>query len=149
MIKIVYITLVIVSNMVDQGRINFGLCNLSIHCCLVVTCWERVDLLALVGDVYCYFHMWYPGSGVVLDCIVSRSLPPFLLWPIIRHLATLVTKAWTFKEFFLCICDEYQNLVLAHVWIKKAKISLAFSHLDHPYQLNTKYLVMYKVGGIK
>ena len=33
MIKIVCITLVIVSNMVDQGRIilqNFGLCNLSI-----------------------------------------------------------------------------------------------------------------------
>ena len=32
------------------------------------------DLLALVGDVYCisfYFSMWYPGSGVVLDCIVS------------------------------------------------------------------------------
>ena len=26
----------------------------SVHCCLVVvTCWERADLLALVGDVYC------------------------------------------------------------------------------------------------
>ena len=23
----------------------------SVHCCLVVTCWERVDLLALVCDV--------------------------------------------------------------------------------------------------
>ena len=23
--------------------------------CLVVTCWERFDLLALVGDVYCIF----------------------------------------------------------------------------------------------
>ena len=45
-----------------------------VHCCLVVTCWERADLLALVGDVYCIFvtfSMWYPGSGVVLDCIVS------------------------------------------------------------------------------
>ena len=29
---------------------------------------------------FCYFPMWYPGSGVVLDCIVSWSLPPFLLW---------------------------------------------------------------------
>ena len=27
----------------------------SVHCCLVVTCWERADLLALVGDVYCTF----------------------------------------------------------------------------------------------
>ena len=40
-----------------------------VHCCLVVTCWETADLLTLVGDV-CYFTMWYPGSGVVLDCIV-------------------------------------------------------------------------------
>ena len=27
----------------------------SAHCCLVVTCWERADLLALAGDVYCIF----------------------------------------------------------------------------------------------
>ena len=27
----------------------------SVHCCLVVTCWERADLLILVGDVYCIF----------------------------------------------------------------------------------------------
>ena len=25
----------------------------SVHCCLVVTCWKRADLLALVGDGYC------------------------------------------------------------------------------------------------
>ena len=36
----------------------------SDHCCLVVTCWERADLLALVGDVYCIFvtflgQVWY------------------------------------------------------------------------------------------
>ena len=27
----------------------------SVKCCLVVTCWERAELLALVGDVYCIF----------------------------------------------------------------------------------------------
>ena len=27
----------------------------SVHCCLVVTCWERAGVLALVGDVYCIF----------------------------------------------------------------------------------------------
>ena len=42
----------------------------SVHCCLVVTCWKLADLLALVGDVYCIF-VTFPGSGVVLDCIVS------------------------------------------------------------------------------
>ena len=73
----------------------------SIHCCLVVTCWERADLLALVCDVQLCARLficalwspagkgltswlsfvvssvslslshWYPGSGVVLDCIDS------------------------------------------------------------------------------
>ena len=27
----------------------------SVHCCLVVTCWEKADLLALVNDIYCIF----------------------------------------------------------------------------------------------
>ena len=27
----------------------------SVNCCLVVTCWGKVDLLALVGDAYCIF----------------------------------------------------------------------------------------------
>ena len=29
---------------------------------------------------FCYFLMWYPGLGVVLDCILSRSLPSFSLF---------------------------------------------------------------------
>ena len=28
---------------------------------------------------FCYFPIWYPGSGVVLDCIDSWSMPSFLL----------------------------------------------------------------------
>ena len=51
------------------------------HCCLVVTCWEKADLLALVGGVYCIFvtflcgilgQVWYliVSFPVVLDCIV-------------------------------------------------------------------------------
>ena len=45
----------------------------SVNMCFVVTCWERADLLALVCGVYCEFvtSHWYPGSGVVLDCIDS------------------------------------------------------------------------------
>ena len=44
----------------------------SVHCCLVVTCWERADLLALVGDVYCIFVI-FPCSilGQVWYLIVS------------------------------------------------------------------------------
>ena len=43
---------------------------LSVHCNLVVTCWERTDLLALLFVMF-YRVMWCPGSGVVLDCIDS------------------------------------------------------------------------------
>ena len=55
----------------------------SVHCCLVATCLERTDLLVLVWDVklcFCYFPMWCPWSGVVLDYIDSRSLLSSLLW---------------------------------------------------------------------
>ena len=55
---------------------------LFVHCWLVVTCWESADLFSLVCDVllcFCQFPMWYPGSGVLLDCINSWSLPPFFL----------------------------------------------------------------------
>ena len=49
----------------------------SVYMCFVVTCWERADLLALVcGGLWCLtvslsVSDWYPGSGVVLDCIDS------------------------------------------------------------------------------
>ena len=43
-----------------------------VHCCLVVTCWERADLLALVGDVYCIFVNFPCGIlGQVRYVIVS------------------------------------------------------------------------------
>ena len=45
----------------------------SVHCCLVVTCWVRADLLALVGDVYFIFFVTFPCGilGQVWYLIVS------------------------------------------------------------------------------
>ena len=44
----------------------------SVHCCLVVSCWERVDLMALVGDVNCIFVTFPCGiPGQVWYLIVS------------------------------------------------------------------------------
>ena len=40
----------------------------------------------------CYFPMWHPGSGVVLDCIVSRSLPSFLLCLVLIHILIQILK---------------------------------------------------------
>ena len=47
---------------------------LSVPCSLVVTCWERADLLALVYDVFlcfCHVQIWCSRSGVVFNCIDS------------------------------------------------------------------------------
>ena len=46
----------------------------SVCMCPAVTCWERADLLTLVRGVQLLvlsLSHWYPGSGVVLDCIDS------------------------------------------------------------------------------
>ena len=56
----------------------------SVHCCLVFTCWERADLLALVCDVYCVFVTFPCGIlGQVWHLIVSFPdlchIPFFLL----------------------------------------------------------------------
>ena len=53
----------------------------SVHCCIVVTCWERADLLALVGDVYGIFVTFPCGiqGQVWFDYIVSFSLLPFYI----------------------------------------------------------------------
>ena len=44
----------------------------SVHCCLVVTCWERADLLALVGDVYCTF--------VTFPCDILGQVWYLIVW---------------------------------------------------------------------
>ena len=57
----------------------------SVYMCLVVICWER-DFLALAcGVLLCTtvslsLSHWYPGSGLVLDCIGSGSLHSYLLY---------------------------------------------------------------------
>ena len=45
----------------------------SVYMCFVVTCWERLTswLSFVVSAVSLSPSYWYPGSGVVLDCIDS------------------------------------------------------------------------------
>ena len=49
------------------------LCPVSVHCFLLVTCCERADLLALIGDVYCICFLNFPCGilGQVWYLIVS------------------------------------------------------------------------------
>ena len=45
----------------------------SVYMCFVVTCWEGLTswLPFVVSTVSFSLSHWYPGSGVVLDCIDS------------------------------------------------------------------------------
>ena len=45
----------------------------SVYMCLVVICWEKADLGCRMWclAVSLLLSHWYPGSGVVLDCIDS------------------------------------------------------------------------------
>ena len=76
-----------------------GLCFSCFRVCSLLPCGHLLGQdwpLGLVGDVYCisfYFPMWYPGSGVVLDCIVSWSLPSFLF-----------SNVPYFSYYFLFLC---------------------------------------------
>ena len=45
---------------------------LSVYMCIMVTCWEKANLLAPILwclTVSLLLSHWYLGSGVVLDCI--------------------------------------------------------------------------------
>ena len=61
-------------------------CYVFVHVCLYVLCghllgkgWPLGSRLWCITVSLTLSH-WYPGSGVVLDCIDSWSLHPFLLW---------------------------------------------------------------------
>ena len=60
----------------------------SVYMCLVVTCWERTDLLALVCDVYCEFVTFPLVSWVRCGTWLYRFL-------IFAPLLTLTTVAFS------------------------------------------------------
>ena len=69
-----------------------------VHCCLVVTCWERADLLALDCDVYCGFvtfpcgilgQVWFLIVSIPDLCHLSFTILTFSL---ICHLCNKIIK---------------------------------------------------------
>ena len=74
----------------------------SVHCCLVVTCWERAGLLALVGDVYCIFVTFPCGIlGQVWYFIVS--------FPDRCRLSYFNSKAPIMIGFFSSVMREFYD----------------------------------------
>ena len=66
--------------------ISVLICYASMHVCLLMPCghllgkgWPLASRLWYLIVTLSLSH-WYPGSGVVLDCIDSWSLLSFLLW---------------------------------------------------------------------
>ena len=61
----------------------YVLCLSCLRVCLLLPCGHLLGkgwpLGSCFCDVFCHCPMWYPGSGVAIDCIDSWSLPPFLL----------------------------------------------------------------------
>ena len=101
----------------------------SFYLCFVVTCWERADLLALVCGVWlwiCSLSHWYPRSGVVLDCIVSWSLHPYLLYIHNSHCSVRSIISDTVFEIF----NEYDALAVC-----RAQRGLPVGFLLHRYSV--------------
>ena len=59
----------------------FGFVFVMLFHLFIAALWSPAGkwLTCYVYLCFCHFPMLYPGSGVTLDCIDSRSLPPFLL----------------------------------------------------------------------
>ena len=79
----------------------------SVHCCLVVTCWERADLLALVCDVYCGF--------VTFPCGILCQM-----WYLIVSIPDLCHLSFFYYPNFL----TYENVIYAIKSLKKFPRSL-------------------------
>ena len=83
----------------------------SVHCCFVVTCWERADLLALVCDVYCVFVIFPCGTlGQVWYLILS--------FPDLYHLSYFISLNYAIV-YLQKDCYAYQNL--SYVCCSKTK----------------------------
>ena len=76
-----------------------------VHCCLVVTCWERADLLALVGDVNCIF-VTFP-CGIL--ALVGDVYCIFVTFP-----CGILGQVWYLIVSFpdLCLLSYFKNNAL-------------------------------------
>ena len=94
-----------------------------VHCCLVFTCWDRTDLLALVCDVYCIFVTFPRGIlGQVLYWIVSfldRCRLSYFIIVYFLFLAALSSPAGKSQKSRLsCVCCFIVCLSRSHMMFR-------------------------------
>ena len=88
----------------------------SVHCCLVVTCWERTDLLARVGDVYCILlllgQVWYLIVSFPDLCLLSY----FYRYIVTINVLWLFLKApWVGLQFVIVVFPDHTHLLFNRV----------------------------------
>ena len=79
--------------------LNVGVCCavVSVPCSIVVTCWERADLLAVVFVVFCHFWHRETGLSPPVKCFTDHSKAVLLLWIIYVFLSCVCYA-------FVCVC---------------------------------------------
>ena len=75
---------------------------MSVHFCLVVTCWERADLLALAFDVCVYVYVTFP-CGILGQ--VWYLIPDLCCFSYFQHAITFYCS-FTILHY-LARCDIY------------------------------------------
>ena len=108
----------------------------SVHCCLVVTCWERADLLTLVGDVYCILLLSYVVFWVTCGTWLYRFLifASFLTFMQTKHICALI-HIWIKSEVGALsppvkyFTDRSKAVLL--LWIICVFLCLVFLMLSH------------------
>ena len=102
----------------------------SVHCCLVVSCWKRVDLLALACDLYCDFVPFLCGIlGHVWYFIVSI--------PDLCQLSYYYIRTATLKEAVSHV------LLVIFYFLLTAKKGLTFSNIICYNELNKSVFALY------
>ena len=95
------------TSFVDHLWVFCVLCFSCFRVCLLLPCGHLLGWGWTLGSCWwcllhlCYFPMWYPWSGVVLDCIIPWSLQSFLLcW---ASFQLVVVSWWKWSELLNCM----------------------------------------------
>ena len=105
----------------------------SVYICLVVTCWERADLLALVCGVLllnCYFpicilgQVWYLIISIPYLCTLTYFYYPFQGS---IHSYTLV--------YFYCITLWFHISYCIALWVHISSFIVLYWHIVHGIDL--------------
>ena len=76
----------------------------SVHCCFVVTCWERIHLLALVCDVWlCFVTFPCVILGQVWYLIVSMPDLCHISYFNIRYYSSVIKYVPKCKTYFISV----------------------------------------------